>query len=124
VKPHPNGAEVIRIGRRGMRKFALGDGEPVELDVVATHVRWVDVDRQYRDGDGKVIPEKVLELNAIAVDFVAALFGLPPEQIDLACALEFLARLTEVSEELQDFFVVKSRGKPSSPGSTELTFSE
>ncbi len=117
-----NGVEVIRIGRKGKRSFALGDGPPVEIDVVKTYNAWLDIDRSFRDEKGELPPLKRGELDLAAWQFTAALFH--TEDLTLAEALEFLKHVSVVTRELSAFFVLPTAAEPSSPESTELTFSE
>ena len=119
----PNGREIIRIGRKGKRLFAIGDGEPVELDVVVVQQQWSDVRRVYEGDDRKVPPENFADCNQAAFAFVQGLF---PDVQDLsgAEAGEFLALVNEEVQKLQVFFKGRSPDGRSSPEPTTVTFSE
>lgn len=116
---------VIRIGRKGLKKFAFGeDGAPFEVDVVVAFQKWVDIDRSLRseDGNGDILPEDMPSFHAAAVGFVADVSG---STVTVAEALDFVARLREQYDELACFFHPKSpekRGSPAISG-TELRFS-
>lgn len=116
-----NGTGVIRIGRKGKRYFAFGDGAPFEIDVVVVHNQWMDVDRSFRDEKGEVPEGKLTELNHACWSFVKEVSGVA--DLTLAEALDFLARVTEESGRLADFFVPKLPEGPSSPARTDVTFS-
>lgn len=121
-----NGDGVIRVERRGLRKFALGDMPPKEIDVTHAYSEWCRVDRQYRGADGRVPPEKAAELNEMAIKFARDMLLDAGSQADvnLTEALTFLRLLTEEAEKLSGFFAPPTSGGPSSPGRTAVTFSE
>lgn len=116
---------VIRIGRKGIKKFAFGDGEPFDVDVVTTFHRWIAVDEALREPhEGNKIPAVELpNYNSAAQSFVQELSG---TEVTVAEALDFLARLREQYDDLADFFRAKSPRKPDSPDSSaaELQFSQ
>lgn len=95
---------VIRVGRKGLKKFAFGDGKPFEIDVIVVIQEWFIIDESFRDKhDDRNIP--VAELpgyHSAAVDYVQQMCG---ESITTAEALDFLARLREEYEKLANFFV-------------------
>ncbi len=115
---------VIRLGRKGMRKFQLGDDDPiVEFDVVHVWNQWLEIDRSYRTGDsGAVPPDKYPELNAALNKFACEM--LQVKEMSDADALHFQSQLNKEVDALLDFFGSRSEEKPSSPQSTRLTFSE
>lgn len=126
---------VIRVGRKGRRKFAIGDETderklPVfEIDVVSAFQRWLTIDDEFREGsEERTIPlARVPEWHDAARNFVAECGGCETgDQITVAEALDFLARLREEYDGLADFFRPKSREKQESPASSEpgLVFSE
>jgi hypothetical protein len=122
---------VIRVGRKGLKKFAFGeDGEPFEIDVVVAFQAWVNVDNEFRERseDRTIHTKDMPDYHAAAVHFVTMLAtdysaGSPNSskqpQITTAEALDFIARLREQYDELADFFRPKSREKPDSPDSSE-----
>jgi hypothetical protein len=122
-----NGTGVVRIGRKGIVSFALGDGEPVRLDVIDVQNQWLEIDQSYRDAEGNVPREKQTELNVAAWRFVREVFAPAPGQLaeglSLAEALEFLAKLAEEGDKLKAFFVPKFSEERSSPGKLDVTFS-
>ena len=122
---------VIRIGRKGLRKFAFGDdGEPFEVDVVVAFQDWVATDESFRpavrdEEGGRPIPGgDMAAYHLAAVEFVARLSG-GTADLTTAEALDFIARLREQYDEMVDFFRPRSRKKPESPDSSgaELRFS-
>ena len=45
---------VIRVGRKGRKKFAFGEGEPFEVDVVVAFQEWICIDDGFRErGDDR-----------------------------------------------------------------------
>lgn len=130
---------VIRIGRKGLKKFAFGDGPTFEVDVVQAFQRWVAIDEGFRpetedaDGNRRVATADMENYHRAAVEFVQSLchgsdlHHLPTrEMITTAEALDFIARLREQYDELVVFFRPKLREEPDSPASSgaELRFSE
>lgn len=132
---------VIRIGRKGLKKFAIGEeGEPFEVDVVVAFQQWVGIDEQFRpeeeDADGlRPIPVLSMpEYHRAAVAFVTELSGnttspltdalsaehgvAKPTKITTAEALDFIARLREQYDELASFFRPRSREKPDLPATS------
>lgn len=111
---------VIRIGRKGTKKFAFGeDGEPFEVDVVASFQEWVGIDEELRTeevtaNDGtkyKIVPTCDMSAYHIrAVEFAADhTTDASAKNITIAEALDFIARLREQYDELADFFRPKPR---------------
>lgn len=134
---------VIRIGRKGIKKFAFGEeGKPFEVDVIVAFQQWIAIDEEFRgeDGEGSIKTEDIPAYHQAAVEYVKGLTGPherlaadgatviqdEPEGITTAEALDFLARLREQYDELADFFRPRSRAKPDSPATSgaELRFSE
>lgn len=132
---------IIRVGRKGKKKFVFGDDDTkaFTVDVVEAFQDYIGIDSTFRtevreDGN-KVIPTAEMPAFHEAVRQWAIGLATPkggtqedPVQrpdITAAEALDFAARLREVWNELQDFFVPKSPQKPESPGSSgvELRFS-
>jgi hypothetical protein len=116
-----NGERIIPIGRKGFRLFALGDGEPKKVDVVAVHGQWADIDAAFRDKEGNIPPDQVAAARQAAWAFARDVLEAP--DISLAEAYEFLKLLTDEVNELQDFFVPKSRDGQSSREPTTVRFS-
>jgi hypothetical protein len=132
---------IIRIGRKGLKKFAFGDdGPPFEVDVVVAFRQWIDMDERFRpeeeDAEGnRSIPTSAMqEYHRAAVEFVQELATVRDKEgrevyvpsITVAETLDFLARLREQYDELTVFFRVKSRVEPDSPvtSGVEHRFSE
>jgi hypothetical protein len=128
---------VVRIAKKGMKKFAFGEegqlgSEPFEIDVVNVFQEWMDIDDALRvdNGERRVIPDgempnyhkKVVAFvkNVVATHSKAAVLGkevyVPP--ITTAEALDFLARLREAYDDLVVFFRFKSREERGSPGTS------
>lgn len=123
---------VIRIGRKGLKKFAFGDGEPFEVDVVSALQAWVAIDESFRpetedeNGNRPVATSDMLAYNQAAVSFCKELAGEADGPTSKAEALDFIARLREQYDELAHFFrpnLQKERDSPVSSGA-ELRFSE
>lgn len=119
---HPNGEPaVIKIGRKGLRRFALGDGEPVELDVIHVWNQWLEVDRAFRDEHDKIPRERWGEYSAAEVEFARQMLQAGEDQrFSETEAKEFIRLLGEEAEKLTAFFVPRSRGEPSSPQGSAL----
>lgn len=123
---------VIRIGRKGIKKFAFGDGPVFEVDVVVAFQRWVVIDDSFRPvpanpEEGRPIPvAEIPTYHEAGRSFVAELSGYNPEDITTAEALDFLARLREQYDELATFFRPKLRDEQDSPATSgaALHFSE
>lgn len=118
---------IIRIGRKGLKKFAFGDeGEPFEVDVVVAFQKWVNVDDDFRaqcNAEDKLIPTAEMPMYHQAAQlFVKELGG---GDVTVAEALDFIARLREQYDELAVFFRPKSLQEPDSPATSgaELRFS-
>lgn len=114
---------VIRIGRKGIKKFAFGEnGEPFEVDVVVAYQKWINIDEGFRNEDRVVESESIPRYHEAAVNF-AKEFSEDCETT--AEALDFIARLCEQYNELASFFQPKSPEKRGSPATseTELRFS-
>ena len=91
---------VIRVGRKGMKKFAFGeDGEPFNVDVVVAFQEWVGIDTIFRDRseDQSILIEDMPQYHAKAVEFVVKLSGntieiTTAEALDLS--LGFVSNMT------------------------------
>lgn len=121
-----NGTGVIRIGRKGLKKFAFGDNDPFEVDVVVAFQRWLVIDDGFRPAtseDKRIPVAEVPTYHAAAQGFIAELGG---GEVTTAEALDFLARLREEYDALADFFRPRSREERASPDTSEagLHFSE
>lgn len=128
---------VIRIGRKGLKKFVFGEeGAPFEVDVVVAFQQWLTLDETFReqfepDAEGlHIIPSAAMQqYHEMAVEFVSGLAHnthtppgrpIPPILVlTTAEALDFIARLRECYDELTVFFRVKSREKQDSPDTSE-----
>ena len=109
---------VIRIGRKGVKKFAFGDeGEPFEVDVVTAFQRWISIDEGYRQEDFTIQNDQMADYHSHARDFVEELGG---GKVTTAEALDFIARLREQYDEVAAFFRPKSRAERDSPDSSEV----
>lgn len=114
---HAQDNGVIRIGTKGRKKFAFGDGQPFLVDVVDLSNKWAAIDTAYREPDGTVAPSKMLALNNDLWNFVREETGVM--DISKAEAIEFMKHVTDEATALSDFFVPKSvKDAPSSPEST------
>lgn len=124
--PQQSSNGVVRIGRKGIKKFAFGeDGAPFEVDVVMTFQEWIAIDDQFRQNDAREIAlADMRAYHEAARAFVNSLSG--GVQVTIAEALDFLARLREEYDALVVFFRPRLRDEPDSPASSvaELKFSE
>lgn len=133
------GNGVIRIGRKGIKRFAIGEegapgGEPFEVDVVGAFHKYLEIDDSFRPeqederGNRPIPHDQVGAYHAALVGFVRELGGEPLKEarISKAEALDLIARLREQYDELADFFRARSRDEPDSPGTSavELRFSQ
>ncbi len=117
---------VIRVGRKGRKKFAFGeDGKPFDVDVVVAFQEWICIDDRFRENseDRSIAVADMHQYHQAAVDFVKALAtdpttDLSPE-ITTAEALDFIARLREQYDEVAAFFHPKSREEPELPDTSE-----
>jgi hypothetical protein len=122
TKVSSNG-EVIRISRKGLKKFAFGEeGEPFEVDVITTFQKWISIDNDFRDDGGLVPPQEVAAYHQAAVDFACQACNASSNPavgfITTAEALDFIARLREQWEDLTTFFRSKSREERGLPGTS------
>ncbi len=114
---------VIRIGRKGLKKFAFGDEGPVfEVDVVVAFQQWIGIDDNFRSVSGnendRSIPVAEVPVYHVAAQaFVESLGG---GAVTVAEALDFIARLREQYDELAAFFQPKSRQERDSPDTSEV----
>lgn len=138
--PQQSSSGVVRIGRKGIKKFAFGEeGAPFEVDVVVAFQEWIAIDDQFRQNDAREIAlADMRAYHEAARSFVNGLAGgVQAEQvlagdpmkftpITTAEALDFLARLREEYDALVVFFRPRLRDEPDSPASSaaELKFSE
>jgi hypothetical protein len=123
---------VIRIGRKGLRKFAIGEeNDPrqlpaFEVDVVDAFQQWIGIDDSLRpltpdeDGNRSISTADMPTYHQAAVEFVESLGGLPyAHKLTKAEALDFIARLREQYNELAVFFRPKSLQERDSPATSE-----
>lgn len=114
---------VIRIGRKGIKKFAFGEeGSAFDVDVVVAFQEWITVDESLREAsDDRSIPVGMMaEYHTQAVDFVKRLSGGNVEELTTAEALEFIALLRDEYNKLTDFFQPKLREEQDSPDTSEV----
>lgn len=137
---------VIRVGRKGLKKFAFGEDGPVfEVDVVVAFQEWITTDASFRqeDGTGPILSTDMAAYHLAAVGFAEKISGNEPNplteamaaercinrpsKITTAEALDFIARLREQYDELVVFFQPRSRERLASPdiseGASALRFS-
>ena len=130
---------VIRVGRKGRKKFAFGeDGAPFEVDVVTAFQQWVSIDEGFREQtEDRTIPTAgMAAYHKAAVEFVEGIANSETEMrgvdkqytsgsISTAEALDFIARLREQYDEVSVFFRPKSLDEPDLPDTSgaEMRFS-
>ena len=116
---------VIRIGRKGIKKFAFGEeGAAFDVEIVVAFQRWIAMDKQFRqdDGDGTILTEDMPAYHQAAVAYAQEISGYGQDEATLittAEALDFIARLREQYDELVDFFQPRLRPEPGSPDTSE-----
>ena len=123
-----NGDGVIRITTAGMVRFAIGDGEPFEIDVIAVVNQWDAIDESFRDEKRLVPKEKWTEFYECQLNFVRELAlgeewrdkvkADPKSDITLTGAFHFMKHLRLEGDKLRTFFAVDSPKEPSSPPSS------
>ncbi len=124
---------VVRIARKGLVKFAFGDGPEFQIDVIAVYDEWWQADASMRT-DGKLPTDKQVAWNETRRAFVQNIAAQAARKSDPACdwkpALsmaevgEFMARLNDEVEKLRPFFAPTAGVPPSSPENTGLRFSQ
>ena len=113
---------VIRIGRKGKKKFAFGDGDVFEVDIVTALQEWEVRDDSFRpeeadeEGRRNIPMSDIQQYQQAAVDYVKELSGV---EVTVAEAFDFLARLREQYNEVAENFLVKSSKKPDLPDTSE-----
>lgn len=126
---------VIRIGRKGLKKFAFGEegtpgSEPFQVDVVVAMQQWFIIDENFRpideDSEGnRSIPLTEMPAYHIAVQTFATNLATAngankePPTISVGEALDFIARLREAYNELAVFFRPKSLQERELPATSE-----
>jgi hypothetical protein len=124
---------IIKVGSRSLRKFQIGDGPVFQVDVIKVYDQWIEIDRRFRDAEGKVPPENRQQLRQAGWEFVSMLERMDLSEaeqaalrpIDGAQAEEFMSLLTREVLSLQDFFAGILPRRPSSPErTTVVTVSE
>lgn len=118
----PPEGEILFIGRKGLKWFALSrETEPVQLDVILVNNAWIDLHRSFCNDKGVVPAEQVEQLNQATLQFAMSALG--ADDVNLAEALHFINLLGQEAKKLAVFFGDESSDEPSSRESTELTFS-
>lgn len=125
---------IIKIGRKGLKKFAFGDGPVFEVDVVVAFQEWIRIDDSFRppedeEGNRRIPMEQMGEYHKTALEYVNELRNrgtrgeVSPNdanRLTTAEALDFLARLREQYDELANFFRPKSRDEPDSQDTSRV----
>jgi len=120
---------VIRIGRKGIKKFAFGeDGAPFQVDVVVAFQQWVAIDDKFREAseDRSISIEHMSEYHLAAQAFAKDQMNQDDSYYPTTAeALDFIARLREQYDEVAAFFQPKLREESNLPDSmgAELRFS-
>jgi hypothetical protein len=106
---------VIRLSRKGLKKFAFGDdGPPFEVDVVTTFQQWSELDEGYRDENRGV--KDMMSYHTAAVEYVKHISKY--NELTVAEAFDFIARLREAYDDVAVFFRPKSLEERGSPGTS------
>ena len=134
VEVDADGDRVVKIGKMGRMKLCLGD-ITVRIDCIGASDAYYDLDNGFRGDDGKVPREKLKDYTVAAFNFVkdmllgaCAAADRPKAekyvgQMSLAEARKVITEINKESLRLQHFFKVDTQDEPSSPESTEVTFS-
>ena len=110
---------VIRVGRKGLKKFAFGEDGPVfEVDVVVAFQEWIGIDKSFRqdEGDGVILTADMPAYHLAAVEYTKKLSS---GDVTTAESLDFIARLREQYDELVVFFQPRSRERLDLPDTSE-----
>jgi hypothetical protein len=113
---------IIRIGRKGIKKFAFGDGPAFEVDVVAVFQEFLRIDDVFRpaeedEGGFRRMPlDQVSHFHGRLLEFVQQLSN---QTVSTGEALDFFARVREEYDALADFFLPKRRKKDESSATSE-----
>lgn len=110
---------IIKIGKKGVLTFQIGDGPEFSVDVVARSNEWSDIYREFLGPDGNIDPARAKEQCLAAMEFVEDISGAKQGTYSMAEILEFMNVLQEKKNELSFFFKPKSLGEPSSPKPSE-----
>lgn len=111
-----NGVPIVKIGRKGLKTFQMGDGEPFTIDVVDTYNQLRRLTDAFRDEKGEIPADRREEFDLTCLRFVREVSKTP--DVNMTEAFEFNRILHDLTEELSAFFVRKSASEPSSPAST------
>ena len=131
LAPSKNG--VIKIGKKGRLKFQFDEAfEPFEVDAVAVFDAWFEVDWALREADGSLPNNKLNEhgqnrlafVQGIINDAYAAMGVTSPPVISRGEAEAFIVEILKEVQALRDFFSPKKDEPGSSPGTTEVRFSQ
>ncbi len=114
---------VVRIGKKGIKKFAFGDGPEFEVDAIAASNDWDEFSEQFWEvgPDGTKTLKSGKEYYTYLQQWVTQLNnGVPVSQMEAA---EFLKEIRLYVESCADFFDIRRHKKQPSPGSSESTAS-
>jgi hypothetical protein len=123
-----NGDGVLNLCRdapQGILAIRFDENsEKVLIDVVHVSNQWAAIDAKFRDKDGKVPPEKFIELDVAAHEFAAHYLKIKdPAALSVGSAWCFLKFLADKEKELKAFFEPSTGEAPSSAENMELIFS-
>lgn len=120
------GNGVIRLGRKGRKKFAIGeDGPEFEIDVIQVNNQWIRLHNEFygHEPPRKMTSQESQEYENAVWRFVKEVAN--DQSLSLGEALEFVAVLNEEADKLKGFFVRRSSDAPNSPASSDrVVFSE
>lgn len=111
---------IIRIERRGRRKVQIGDGVPVDVDIIAFVNEWSAMEEQFRDEKRQIVPERRQEYVLAARDFIARMGFV--EDLTEWEVVAFLKQMSEEADRLISFLPGNTPAKGSSPRPTEVAF--
>jgi hypothetical protein len=137
-----NGDGIIKVGRRGIRKFEFGDeagSVTIELDVIGVWDEWVEIDHSFRDEKGVILKDRLVERNTRCRTWVQGMIEAAggvtnaedashvAQHLSLTDALTFMKLLCEEVEKLKVFFERSTGEKPSSgvsSGDARVTYEQ
>lgn len=123
-KTGKNGDGIIRIEVKGRKQIQIGDGSPVDIDVIEFVNRWALIDDEFRTGDEKLDRSRRLEYYDAARHFLTEVGFAEAAHMTQWMVLKVIRSIQKEAEELAGFLSDETPGAPSSPKPTEVAFTE
>ncbi len=115
--------QIIKVGKRGMRKFQYDEEPEVLLDIVHVSNQWAIIDEGYRDEKGQVPRARWNEYADAQVKFAEDCLGVK-DKMSKAEAMQFIQLMDKEAKKLNDFFEQESGVKQSSRSPSDVTYME